>query len=437
MPFLEQPMMSVKDITIKPHRGRKIFDPKKMMELKDSIAQHGVIQPIVVTKEIINGVEKIVLVAGERRFRASLMCNKTEIPYRWYNELTTLQQKRLELEENVGRADLEWPEHNELIRQIIELEGTKGILKGDPTAMTQSKIAEQLGETQGMISRRNAFATECKERPDLMAKVKHMDMASAMKVFKQQKESENVQALHAEGKIVLSTFFGLGDTCELIKDVKDEFVDAVITDSPFGIPDLDGDRGETQIYTQQLQPTDNLSVEAMTPLMEKLIPQWFRVLKPSGHVWLFFGWDCFEMIKKELTKNGFLYEPVPVIWNKLTTTGAFKGYAPAPCYEQLLIAHKPPREKRFNESFKSILDFKPVSRTLRTHPFEKPLDLLTFLIKQSTFVGGVVLDSFAGTGSLGEAAKEIGRTAILHEINKDHYFLGQKRLAAQALRMKK
>lgn len=435
MPMQEQPMMSLKDITVKPNRGRKEFDPKKMMELMESVSKHGVIQPVVLTKQLIDGKEKIVLVAGERRFRASMMCNKTEIPYRWYNDLPELVQKRLELEENVGRQDLAWPEHNELIRQIAELEtAERGTKRSDPEAFTLEKLAEKLGETPGMVSRRKKFAEECKERPDLMAKVQHMDMSSAMKVFKQQKESENVQALHKEGKLTIATNFELGDTRELIKTVKPETVSAIITDSPFGIPDLEGDRGETQIYTQQLQPTDNLSVQDMMPLMETLIPEWFRVLKPSGHLWLFFGWDCYDFLKRQLVQSGFLVEPVPLIWNKLTTTGAFKGYSPSPCFEQLILAHKPPREKRYTEPFRAIIDYKPVSRTLRTHPFEKPQDLLTFIIKQSTQIGDTVLDSFGGTCSLGVAAKEVGRTAIVHEINKDHYFIGQKRLAEQEAR---
>ena len=52
------------------------------------------------------------------------------------------------------------------------------------------------------------------------------------------------------------------------------------------------------------------------------------------------------------------------------------------------------------------------------HPAEKPLDLITHIIKASSYPGNVVLDCFAGSGVVGQAAKMLGRQAILIEIEQ-------------------
>lgn len=428
-----QPTILISEITVKTERGRQDFDKDKMQELMESITKYGVIQPIVLTDEMINGKICHVLVAGQRRMLASLRLGLARIPYCWKEQLPPLQQKRIELEENVCRADMSWPEKNEMIRQIIEIEQKeKGIASGgEVEGFKVQNLADKMGVTLSSVVQKANFAEDCKDRPDIFALVKHMNESAAKNKFQQIKESERVQELHAKGEIVLVNEFKNGDTRELIKEIRSESIDLLLSDTPFAIPDLEGDRGDTQTYTQQLKPTDNLTVGEMEKLLDGLAPEWFRVLKPSAHVWLFFGWDVYEYMFDTLTKVGFEVERVPIIWDKLSTTGAFKGYSGAPCYEQILLAHKPPRTKRINEPFKNILAYKPVSKVSRTHLFEKPLDLLSFIIKQSTKLGDVVLDSFAGTGNVLVAAEQCGRSGIGHEIDKDHYYLGQKNILLQ------
>jgi ParB family chromosome partitioning protein len=85
-----------------PHQPRRLFEPVALQELANSIKEHGVLQPIVVT-EAEGG--KFELVAGERRWRASQMAGLTEIPalVRTYTDQHKLE---LALIENLNREDL-------------------------------------------------------------------------------------------------------------------------------------------------------------------------------------------------------------------------------------------------------------------------------------------------------------------------------------------
>jgi ParB family chromosome partitioning protein len=94
--------LKVDSIQPNPHQPRRLFEPEALQELANSIKEHGVLQPIVVTEL---GGGKYELVAGERRLRASHMSGLTEIPalIRTYSDQHKLE---LALIENLNREDL-------------------------------------------------------------------------------------------------------------------------------------------------------------------------------------------------------------------------------------------------------------------------------------------------------------------------------------------
>ncbi|MFP5270226.1 DNA-methyltransferase [Coleofasciculus sp.] len=71
-----------------------------------------------------------------------------------------------------------------------------------------------------------------------------------------------------------------------------------------------------------------------------------------------------------------------------------------------------------NIPYTDVWDFPTVKPYPGKHPAEKPLDLITHIIKASSYPGDVVLDCFAGSGVVGQAAKMLGRKAILVEIEE-------------------
>lgn len=93
--------LNIEDIITDPEQPRRHFDEKALNDLANSIKIHGVLQPIVVVK---NG-NKYIIVAGERRYRASKLAKLDKIPA-IIRDLSDQNRLELSLIENLQRADL-------------------------------------------------------------------------------------------------------------------------------------------------------------------------------------------------------------------------------------------------------------------------------------------------------------------------------------------
>ncbi len=111
-------VVSLRLSEIVPNRAqpRKQFDEEALAELADSIAQHGVIQPLLV-RPLADGTYQ--LVAGERRWRASRMAGLTEVPVT-VREMTDKEAAQLALIENLQREDLNPMEEANGYRTLME-----------------------------------------------------------------------------------------------------------------------------------------------------------------------------------------------------------------------------------------------------------------------------------------------------------------------------
>lgn len=129
----------VKLLDIEPNRDqpRKQFDEEALAELSDSIAQHGVLQPLLVRPMPDGGYQ---LVAGERRWRASRMAGLTEVPV-VIRDLTDSQVAELALVENLQRENL---------NPLEEANGYKEL--SDKFGYTQEKISEIVGKSRPAIA---------------------------------------------------------------------------------------------------------------------------------------------------------------------------------------------------------------------------------------------------------------------------------------------
>lgn len=131
--------VKLKIMDIEPNRDqpRKIFDEDALAELADSIAKHGVIQPLLV-RPMPDGSYQ--LVAGERRWRASRMAGLTEVPV-VIKELGDDEAMALALIENLQREDL---------NAIEEAQGIKALM--DTLSLTQDEAAERVGKSRPAVA---------------------------------------------------------------------------------------------------------------------------------------------------------------------------------------------------------------------------------------------------------------------------------------------
>ncbi len=129
---------SIKLTDIEPNKNqpRKHFDKEQLQALADSIGEHGVIQPIVVTKTAI-GYE---IVAGERRWRAARLAGLKEIPaiVREYSKQALTE---VALIENIQREDLNPIEEAAAYRSLM-----------DEFNLTQEEISAKLGKSRSTIA---------------------------------------------------------------------------------------------------------------------------------------------------------------------------------------------------------------------------------------------------------------------------------------------
>ncbi|MBP8640199.1 MAG: ParB/RepB/Spo0J family partition protein [Oscillospiraceae bacterium] len=128
--------LSVDEIYPSTVQPRKFFPQESLMELSDSIAQHGVLNPLTVRKR--NG--KYELIAGERRLRASRLAGLKEVPC-IVIDANMEEASLLALVENIQRRDLDFIEEAEGILQLIRLFG-----------MSQAEAAQRLGKSQPSIA---------------------------------------------------------------------------------------------------------------------------------------------------------------------------------------------------------------------------------------------------------------------------------------------
>lgn len=126
---------------------RKNFDPTALKELADSIKTYGVIQPILVVPKK----DRYMIVAGERRFRASKLAGLKKIPA-VVREYTEQQVQEISLLENIQREDLNPIETAKAMKELLSNYG-----------WTQEELADRLGKSRPVVANFIRLLSLCPE----------------------------------------------------------------------------------------------------------------------------------------------------------------------------------------------------------------------------------------------------------------------------------
>lgn len=125
------------EIRPNPNQPRTVFDPGPLEELRDSIRNHGVLQPVVVRRTA-RGYE---LIAGERRWRGARLAGLERIPAMIKDDINDDEMLELALVENVQRRDLDAME---------KARGYQGMI--DALGLTQEQVAQRVGLKRSSVA---------------------------------------------------------------------------------------------------------------------------------------------------------------------------------------------------------------------------------------------------------------------------------------------
>lgn len=134
MPVLQLPVSALRPGKFQP---RRTFRPDQLQELADSIAHHGIMQPIV-ARELDTGIYEIV--AGERRWRAAKLADLSIVPV-IVHDMTDKMALELAIVENIQRADLSPMEESAGYQRLI-----------DEFGYTQEELSEVVGKSRSHIA---------------------------------------------------------------------------------------------------------------------------------------------------------------------------------------------------------------------------------------------------------------------------------------------
>ncbi len=253
-----------------------------------------------------------------------------------------------------------------------------------------------------------------------------------------------------------------GDILEELKKTESGSVDLIFADPPYWMR-TDGvlKRVEGTNYRGCDDAWDNFdSLESYEEFTRSWLKECYRVLKKDGSFWVIGGMQCIYTVGAIMQQLGF-WIINDVIWHKKNPTPNFLGTRLNNSHETLIWATKG-RKSRYTFHYKTAKELNvdtvdaenyahgvrkqlgsvwriPVcqgSERLKDeagnklHSTQKPEELLLRIIAISSSIGDVVLDPFGGTMTTAVAAKKLGRSSVMIEIDPLYCEMGQKRVDA-------
>lgn len=222
--------------------------------------------------------------------------------------------------------------------------------------------------------------------------------------------------------------------------IKDNSVNLILTDPPYGISAYKGvTKIGNQIVSADFDGDDDWDSIDPAQFLDQLYDwaeEWERVLKPGGAVVTFMDRMLVSYLWDTLKRVG-LQPKNTITWVKTNPSPASLARRNLISATELIVwAVKPGAPYTFNEvdewDRRNVLVTPIIGGHERVdHPTQKPLAILRRLMLLTSNPGDLVLDPFAGSGSTGAAALELGRNAHLIERDVTHFQTAQHRLGTQ------
>lgn len=211
-----------------------------------------------------------------------------------------------------------------------------------------------------------------------------------------------------------------GDALAALRALPSKSVDLLITDPAYESLEKYRSIGTTtRLKHSKASSNDWFSIFPNQRFSE-LFTEAYRVLKRNTHLYMYCNSETMFVVKPIAESAGFHFWK-PIVWDKMMMG---MGYHYRARYEFILFFEK--GKRKLNNL--GIPDILQVPRVWRGYPTEKPVEVSSVLIAQSSKVGEVVLDPFAGSGSVGVAATKAGRRFLGADLSEEAIVVSRSRI---------
>jgi DNA modification methylase len=394
-------------------------DKGSIEDLKDSIKSHGIFTPIILS-------QTNELIAGERRVTACKELGMVEIPFVRQNQLDDLAKREIEFEENIVRKDFTEEEKTDAISELHRLKQLKygASSQGKVGAWGLQETAATAGLSSGMVSMYLTVAGAKEKSPAVKDALRKGGIVAAYKAVAIEKEKQVISLLASRVAAKPRTarspgdFLIRGDSRELVKAIPDESVDLVFCDPPYAVGVNAMCYWDNPLH--QTNVTYDDSAESVDKMLLELLPQLVRVMKKDAFIFFWSALATWNKQAKWFEDLGLKVAPAPFFWCKDEKASycVDPNHYFASAVEYGIYARK--GNPILNEKGKLNYGLDRLVRD-KIHPHEKPVTIQRDLIKRFVPVGSVVLDPFAGSGSIIHACLAAGMKPIGFEKDENYY----------------
>lgn len=411
------------------HRETRQRRRIEVEELQGSIAQYGVLNPIIITKDL-------TLIAGERRLTASRNLGLLDIPFRYIEDLTPIEAQIIELEENVKRSDLDWRDDARAVLRLHQLYAST--LPG----WTQERTAKALSRSPSLISKQLMVAPEL-DSPRL-ADAPHL--ATACNILSRRADrqaSDMLSEIIEMSRTVVPDEVPRPEPNKILSPEKtilqEDFIkwsskyrgkpfNFVHCDFPYGI-DLGGGAwsGKNSHHLYDDKP------DVYFDLIRAFCGNLDNFMAPSAHLMFWFSMKFYNEtleLFRELAPS-LAFQAFPLFWYKSDNVGIMPDpkRGPRRNMETCFLAS---REDRL--LVRSVSDTYCAPTDKKWHTSTKPVPMLKHFFQMFVDDGSRVLDPTCGSGASLRAAEEMGANFVLG-LERDPEHCNNARTAMREFRL--
>lgn len=217
------------------------------------------------------------------------------------------------------------------------------------------------------------------------------------------------------------------DSIELMKSIPDNSIDLIVTDPPYKTTSRGNAGNSGGMLQKQINKKGNVFKHNSVKIVD-YASEFYRILKNETHCYVMTNHKNLIEMLNEFTKAGFVFTK-SLIWEK---GSKIMGQYYMSQFEYILFFRKG-KAKKINycgtSDIISIPNIKQKDENNKNlHDTEKPVELMSVLIENSSKENDVVLDPFMGIGSTGIACKNLNRKFIGIELDEKYFKIAKNRI---------